>query len=102
MLKDFLDKDVQVIASGGAIKNLPWWIQTTSDVLDKEIYISKDNQDTGKGVAIMMLRALGYVVNFEDIDSEIEEKYSPDKKNYKIHKHLIDSHLRLYEKMMNN
>ena len=45
MLKDFLHDDVQVIASGGAIKNLPWWIQTTSDVLDKEIYISKDNQD---------------------------------------------------------
>ena len=46
MLKDFLDKDVQVIASGGAIKNLPWWIQTTSDVLDKEIYISKDTKTT--------------------------------------------------------
>ena len=27
---------------GGAIKNLPWWIQTTSDVLGQEINISKD------------------------------------------------------------
>ncbi len=102
MLKDFLHKDVQVIASGGAIKNLPWWIQTTSDVLDKEIYISKENQDTGRGVAIMILRALGYIESFEDIDSETDEQYSPDKKNHKIHKNLIDIHLRLYEKMMNN
>ncbi|MBL06939.1 MAG: hypothetical protein CL773_03660 [Chloroflexi bacterium] len=101
MLKDFLHDDVQVIASGGAIKNLPWWIQTTSDVLDKEIYISKDNQDTGKGVAILILKALGQIRNFEDISTEIEEKYSPDKKKHKIHKELIDSHLKLYEKMMN-
>jgi len=99
MLKDFLDKDVQVIASGGAIKNLPWWIQTTSDVLDKEIYISKDNQDTGKGVAIMMLRALGYVGNFEDIDSDIEEKYSPDKKNHKILLIIAPRHIQRAKKI---
>ena len=48
----------------------------------------------------MMLRALGYVGNFEDIDSEIEENILLIK-NYKIHKHN-SSHLRLYEKMMNN
>ncbi|MBK89703.1 MAG: hypothetical protein CL772_00815 [Chloroflexi bacterium] len=102
ILEDFLDDDSEVIASGGAIKNLPWWIQTTSDVLNKEINISKDNQDTGKGVAIMILKALGQIRNFEDFDTEIEEKYYPDKKNHKIHKELIDSHLKLYEKMMNN
>ena len=48
-----------------------------------------------------MLKALGQIRNFEDISTEIEEKYSPDKKKHKIHKELIDSHLKLYEKMMN-
>ena len=102
MLESFIDDDSEVIASGGAIKNLPWWIQTTSDVLGKEINISKDNQDTGKGVAILILKALGKIIKFEDIDTEIEEKYYPNEKNHKIHQEFIGSHLKLYEKMKNN
>tara|TARA_B100001559_G_scaffold51681_1_gene40121 strand:- start:17236 stop:18726 length:1491 start_codon:yes stop_codon:yes gene_type:complete len=97
MLEPFIDKGSEVIASGGAIKNLPWWIQTTSDVLGKEINISKDNQDTGKGVAIMMLKALGQISNFEDMETEIEEKYYPNEKNHKIHQEFINSHLDLYK-----
>lgn len=102
MLENHIDKESEIIASGGAIKNLPWWIQTTSDVLGKEINISKDNQDTGRGVAIMALKALGQIRNFNDISTEIEEKYYPNEKNHKIHKEFIGSHLKLYEKMMNN
>ena len=102
MLKSFTDNESEIIASGGAIKNLPWWIQTTSDVLGHEINISKDNQDTGRGAAIMVLKALGQIRSFDEIDTEIEEKYYPNQKNHKIHKELIDSHLNLYEKMMNN
>ena len=101
MLESFVDVETQVIASGGAIKNLPWWIQTTSDVLGQEINISKDYQDTGRGVAIMLLKALGKIRNFDDIETEIEDKYYPNETNHKIHKELIDSHSRLYEKMMN-
>ncbi len=101
-MKIHIDKESEIIASGGAIKNLPWWIQTTSDVLGKEINISKDNQDTGRGVAIMALKALGQIRNFNDIATEIEEKYYPNEKNHKIHKEFIGSHLKLYEKMMNN
>ena len=96
MLEPFIDKGSEVIASGGAIKNLPWWIQTTSDVLGKEINISKDNQDTGKGVAMLMLKALGLINNFEDINTEIEAKYYPNQKNHKIHQKFIAYHLDLY------
>lgn len=102
MLQSFIDNESEIIASGGAIKNLPWWIQTTSDVLGKEINISKDDQDTGRGVALMVLKALGQIRNFDDIGTEIEEKYYPNEKNHKIHMELIGSHLRLYEKMMND
>ena len=61
------------------------------------INISKDNQDTGKGVAIMMLKALGQNSNFEDMETEIEEKYYPNEKNHKIHQEFINSHLDLYK-----
>ena len=96
LLEKFIDNESEVIASGGAIKNLPWWIQTTSDVLGKEINISKDNQDTGKGVAILILKALGLINNFEDINTEIEAKYYPNQKNHKIHQKFIAYHLDLY------
>jgi gluconokinase len=100
MLENFTDTNPEIIASGGAIKNLPWWIQTTADVLGKEINISKDNQDTGRGVAIMILKALGKIRNFDNIETEIVEKFYPNQVNNKIHQELINSHLNLYEKMI--
>ena len=102
MLESFVDVETEVIASGGAIKNLPWWIQTTSDVLGHQINISKDNQDTGRGVAIILLKALGKIKDLDEIETEIEDKYYPNEENYIIHKELIHTHSKLYEKMMNN
>ena len=45
----------------------------------------------------MMLKALGQINNFEDIGTEIEEKYYPNEKNHKIHQEFINSHLDLYK-----
>ena len=102
MLESFVDVETEVIASGGAIKNLPWWIQVTSDVLGHQINISKDNQDTGRGVSILILKALGKIRDFDQIETEIEDKYYPNQKNHKIHQDLIGLHSNLYEKMINN
>jgi len=102
MLESFVDVETEVIASGGAIKNLPWWIQTTSDVLGHPINISKDNQDTGRGVSLLILKALGKIRDFDQIETEIEDKYYPNQKKHKIHQDLIELHSNLYEKMINN
>ena len=45
----------------------------------------------------MMLKALGQISNFEDMETEIEEKYYPNEKNHKIHQEFINSHLDLYK-----
>ena len=102
MLESFIDVETEVIASGGAIKNLPWWIQTTSDVLGHQINISKVNQDTGRGVSLLILKALGKIRDFDQIETEIEDKYYPNQKKHKIHQDLIGLHSNLYEKMINN
>lgn len=68
----------QVIASGGAIQNSPWWLQTMSDVLDVPVGVSAEAQDTSRGTAILALNALGVWNSLDAHEAHIAETYEPN------------------------
>jgi gluconokinase len=68
----------QMIASGGAIQNSPWWLQTMSDVLGLPVGVSAEQQDTSRGTAVLALNALGVWDSLETHQADISETYEPN------------------------
>ncbi|MDP6666925.1 MAG: gluconokinase, partial [Dehalococcoidia bacterium] len=67
----------QIIASGGAIQNSPWWVQTMADVLGVTVEVSAEPQDTSRGTAILALNALGVWDELDTHPARIAETYEP-------------------------
>jgi len=101
-LLPFVNSKFEIIASGGAIKNFPWWIQTMSDVLGNDIKISDESQDTSRGTALIVSKSLGEISDLDEIDNKYNKIYHPNKSNYEIHQKLISSHVKLYDKIIDN
>jgi len=68
----------QMIASGGAIQNSPWWLQTMADVLGVPIGVSAEQQDTSRGTAVLALNALGVWDSLDKYPAEIADTYVPN------------------------
>ncbi len=90
----------QMIASGGAIQNSPWWLQTMADVLGVPVGVSAEPQDTSRGTAILALNALGI---WEDLDSHpahIAETYEPNSASSDIYATARDQQAKLYSNLL--
>lgn len=67
----------EVVASGGAIQNSNWWMQTMSDVLGVPVSVSAEEQDTSRGAAILALKALGIWESLDDVPAKIAQTFDP-------------------------
>ena len=90
----------QMIASGGAIKNSPWWLQTMADVLGVPVGVSAEQQDTSRGTAILALNALGVWDDLDTHQAQIAETYVPDPANSDIYASARERQAKLYSKLL--
>jgi gluconokinase len=90
----------QVIASGGAIQNSPWWLQTMADVLGVPVGVSAEQQDTSRGTAILALNALGVWASLDDHPAYIAETYEPDVSRRDIHSTARSHQSNLYSRVL--
>ncbi|MDA1278949.1 MAG: gluconokinase [Chloroflexi bacterium] len=90
----------QVIASGGAIQNLPWWLQTMSDVLGVSVGVSAEKQDTSRGTAILALYALGIWDELDKYPARIAKTYEPNQANSDVYAAARDRQSRLYKQLL--
>lgn len=89
----------QMIASGGAIKNLPWWLQTMADVLGVPVGVSAEEQDTSRGTAILALNALGIWGDLDAHPAQIAETYEPDPANADVYADARGRQTELYTRL---
>ncbi len=90
----------QMIASGGAITNSPWWLQVMADVLGVPVGVSAEQQDTSRGTAILALNALGVWRGLNDHPAHIAETYTPNTGNSAIYADARSNQTELYSRLL--
>jgi gluconokinase len=90
----------QMIASGGAIQNSPWWLQTMADVLAVPVGVSAEQQDTSRGTAILALNALGVWGELDTYPAQIAETYEPNAGNSAIYIEARERQAELYSRLL--
>jgi len=90
----------QMIASGGAIQNSPWWLQTMSDVLGVPVSVSAEQQDTSRGTAILALHALGVWDSLDTQPAHIAETYEPNASKADIYAEARGRQATLYNRLL--
>ena len=90
----------QMIASGGAIQNSPWWLQTMADVLSVPLGVSAEQQDTSRGTAILALNALGIWDRLDTYPAHIAEAYEPDLTKHDIYAGARERQTELYSRLL--
>jgi len=78
LLVPCLDSAPQIVASGGAIQNSPYWLQTMADVLQRPVRVSGEAEDTSRGTAALALHALGEWPALDTCPAEIVRTHEPD------------------------
>ncbi len=90
----------QMIASGGAIQNSPWWLQTMADVLGVSVGVSAEQQDTSRGTAVLALNALGIWDTLDDYPALIAETYEPNMANADVYASARERQAELYSRLL--
>ena len=92
--------DYKIVASGGAIQSLEWWLQTMADVLDVPVCTSSDAQDTSRGTAILSLHALGVWPKLDTYPAEIDRTYEPQPERASLYTDAIARQQELYDRLL--
>jgi gluconokinase len=58
LMSSFVDEDAVVLASGTALKSNPVWKQMMADALGKPLVVENSNEDTSRGVTVMVVKSL--------------------------------------------
>lgn len=86
-----------VIASGGALLNVPGWIGMLSDVLGVPVTASGETEASSKGVAMLVLRSLGLIRDFSEIPTSLAETYRPNMANHEVYRRAMKRQQVMYK-----
>jgi gluconokinase len=59
LLRSVFPGPVELVASGGAIRHLPFWAQVIADALGEPVRVSDEAEGSSRGAALVALEALG-------------------------------------------
>jgi gluconokinase len=90
-----------VIASGGALLNVPGWIGMLSDVLGVPVTASGESEASSKGVAMLVLRALGIIREFSEVPTSLAETYRPNMANHEVYRRAMERQQAMYAALRN-
>lgn len=96
-----LPREHTIIASGGALLGSHIWSQMLADVLGKEIILSRENEATSRGAALLALQSLGALKKLSDAPAETGKIFVPNMDAHKVYIEAIARHKDLYSKLIN-
>ncbi|HEX9990702.1 MAG TPA: gluconokinase [Chloroflexia bacterium] len=100
LLADVLPAPQRIIASGGALLNVPGWIGMLADVLGRPVTASGEDEASLRGAALLTLRSLGILSNFDATPAALGETYPPNMERHAIYRHARHRQQELYEKLI--
>jgi gluconokinase len=100
LLADVLPTPQRIIASGGALLNVPGWIGMLADVLGRPVTASGEGEASSRGAALLTLRSLGIISDFGATPAALGETYPPDMDRHAIYRRGRQRQQELYEKLI--
>jgi len=90
----------EIVASGGAMSASPYWVQLMANVIGRRVHLSRSEELTSRGAAILALRGLGAWKTLADERLEAEDVFEPDASGAPVYQAAIERQHRLYEKVI--
>jgi gluconokinase len=100
LLRPHVDAAHEVVASGGAMKASPYWVQLMADVIGRRVRLSRGTELTSRGTAILALRALGRWASLDEEPLGLEDVYEPDPAPAPVYQAAIERQHRLYDTLI--
>ncbi len=100
LLLPLADKNPVIIASGGGIHDSEYWLQTMADVMQAQIGISGESQETSRGSAILALHALGAWPKLDSHTTDIVRTYHPRPALRDVYGEALDRQRELYKAIL--
>jgi gluconokinase len=89
----------EVVASGGAVARSRAWAQTIADALGHPVALSREQEATSRGVALLTLEALGQLPDLAAVRAPLGETLSPDAAHQARLRHALDRQRRLEDRL---
>ncbi len=90
----------EIVASGGAVSASPYWVQLVADAIGRRVHLSRREELTSRGAAILALRGLSLWRTLADEALGTEHVYEPDASRAPVYQAALERQHRLYEKML--
>ena len=100
LLAPCLDREPQIVASGGAIHSSPYWLQTMADVLQRPVCVSSEVEDTSRGTAALALHAMGEWPALDTCPAEIVRTHEPDPARADLHREGMERQRAFYSTVL--
>lgn len=99
LLAPFVVQDSQIVASGGAISDSPYWLQVMADVLQRPVAVSAEGEATSRGAAILALRALGVWPALGTVPARVGRVFQPDPQRARVYQEAMERQHDLYDRL---
>lgn len=96
LLRPVASDACEIIASGGALLNLPVWVQIMADVLGQPVVASSEPEASTRGAAVLALEAIGAIAQLDDAPATFGEKYLPRMDRHVIYQAARERQRALY------
>ncbi len=100
LLRQVLPRDPKIVASGGALLGSPAWLQIMTDVLNRSVAVSRVQEVSGRGAALLALEALGALPKLDEAPDFIGQVHHPDMRRHDRYREAMDRQKKLYEKLV--
>ncbi|MGC9400559.1 MAG: gluconokinase [Anaerolineae bacterium] len=92
--------EVEVVVSGGALPASPVWLQMVADVLGRPLLVSRVEETTARGAALLALEALGALPTLAAAPTFDGEAVQPDAERHAVYRQAMARQQALYERLV--
>jgi gluconokinase len=92
----FVPERAEVIASGGAMRNSPAWVQIMADVLGRPVRLSAEPEASSRGAALLALESLGAIDDLANVPAAVDRTFEPEPNRAPAYRAAIERQRELY------
>jgi gluconokinase len=100
LLSPLVADDAVIVASGGALRSSGYWPQLIADVFGRAIMPADGVEATSRGVALLVLKALGVIKRLEDVGVPTGGRVAPREEFFQRHREAIERQQQLYGRLV--
>jgi gluconokinase len=88
----------QLSISGGFVHSLVW-TEILADITEKELYLVQSEDASSIGAAVIGMKAMSIIGNYDELGSETKEKIKPNLQNREIYNRSFNIYKTLYKSL---